>query len=248
MNQITILNEANQPVGPFTRAEVAAKLQAGEVRLTSLAFIDGLSQWTPLRDVLARLDAAAAPPPVAPPPFAAAQVASGYVPGYAPAGAATPPPAPGYSYAATMQPPVHLVYAGFWLRLAAILVDGLIFLPLTIISYLLQTPAHGTDDAVTKLGLGIFMMLFGLFDIVARWLYFSLMESGPWQATLGKKLLGIRVTGMDGLRIGFGRATGRYFGKIVSTFILLVGWLMAGFTERKQALHDMMAGTLVVRG
>jgi uncharacterized RDD family membrane protein YckC len=59
--------------------------------------------------------------------------------------------------------------------------------------------------------------------------------------------LGIRVTDLDGGRISFGRATGRYFGKILSGLILGIGFLMAAFTERKQALHDLLAGTLVVR-
>jgi uncharacterized RDD family membrane protein YckC len=73
------------------------------------------------------------------------------------------------------------------------------------------------------------------------------MESGSMQGTLGKKLLGIKVTDMEGGRIGFGRATGRYFGKILSGMIFMVGFLMAAFTEKKQALHDMLAGTLVVK-
>ncbi len=72
------------------------------------------------------------------------------------------------------------------------------------------------------------------------------MESSSKQATLGKMALGIIVTDVNGERIGFGRATGRFFGKIVSGMIFYIGYIMAGFTDRKQALHDMMAGTLVV--
>ena len=68
------------------------------------------------------------------------------------------------------------------------------------------------------------------------------------QATLGKKAMGLIVTNEHGARIGFGRATGRYFGKILSALILLVGYIMAAFTERKQALHDMIASTLVLKG
>ena len=64
---------------------------------------------------------------------------------------------------------------------------------------------------------------------------------------MGKKALGIIVTDISGQRISFGRATGRYFAKQLSTIILLIGYIMAAFTEKKQALHDMMAGTLVIK-
>lgn len=82
---------------------------------------------------------------------------------------------------------------------------------------------------------------------VAQWLYHALMESSAKQATLGRMALGIRVTDLNGNRIGFGRATGRYFAKILSALILGIGFLMAAFTAKKQALHDIPAGTLVVR-
>ena len=72
------------------------------------------------------------------------------------------------------------------------------------------------------------------------------MESSSKQATLGKLALGIVVTDLSGNRISFGRATGRYFGKIVSGMIMCIGYIMAGFTERKQALHDIMASCLVI--
>lgn len=82
--------------------------------------------------------------------------------------------------------------------------------------------------------------------LIAGWLYYALMESSTNQGTLGKMALGIKVTDLKGNRISFGKATGRYFGKIVSGMILYIGFIMAGFTEKKQALHDMMAGCLVV--
>ena len=84
-------------------------------------------------------------------------------------------------------------------------------------------------------------------NIVGQWLYFSLMESSSWQATLGKKALGLYVTDLEGNRITFARATGRYFAKLISSLTLLIGYIMAGFTEKKQALHDMIAGCLVMR-
>ena len=88
---------------------------------------------------------------------------------------------------------------------------------------------------------------FILISAVLKWLYYALLESSSWQATLGKKALGLEVTDLERRRIGFGRATGRTFAKIISAMILYIGFLMAGFTEKKQALHDMMAGCLVIR-
>jgi uncharacterized RDD family membrane protein YckC len=72
------------------------------------------------------------------------------------------------------------------------------------------------------------------------------MISSEWQATVGKRAMSIVVTGIDGGRISFGRATGRHFAKYVSAFIIGIGFIMAAFTAKKQALHDMMAETLVI--
>jgi len=82
---------------------------------------------------------------------------------------------------------------------------------------------------------------------LCAWIYFASLESSASQATLGKRMLGLKVADLSGGRISFGRATGRYFAKILSGVILLIGYIMAGFTEKKQALHDMLAGTLVLR-
>ena len=80
------------------------------------------------------------------------------------------------------------------------------------------------------------------------WGYYAGMESSTKQATLGKMILGIVVTGVDGQRITFMRATGRHFAKILSGLLLFIGYLMVLWTARKQGLHDIMAGTLVVQG
>jgi uncharacterized RDD family membrane protein YckC len=74
------------------------------------------------------------------------------------------------------------------------------------------------------------------------------MESSVHQGTLGKMALGLTVTDMQGRRVSFGRATGRYFAKMITGMIpLAIGYIMAGFTEKKQALHDMIASCLVLR-
>jgi len=87
-----------------------------------------------------------------------------------------------------------------------------------------------------------------LFYLVLGWLYFALMESSGRQATVGKAVLSLYATDLAGRPLGFGHATGRYFAKIISGLIPFgIGYIMAGFTEKKQALHDMIAGTLVLR-
>lgn len=131
--------------------------------------------------------------------------------------------------------PKPVIYAGFWARFFAYFIDGLIMIvPLLILRYLIS---GGLSDSSG---------VSGIVELVAAWLYYALQESGPKQATLGKRVMEIKVTSMRGGRISFGRATGRYFAKILSAIILLIGYIMAGFTKRKQALHDMIAETLVV--
>jgi len=84
--------------------------------------------------------------------------------------------------------------------------------------------------------------------IVGQWLDYAWMESSEKQATLGKLALGLVVTNTEGRRISFGRASGRFFAKMITGLIPLgIGYIMAGFTERKQALHHMIASCLVVK-
>ena len=131
-------------------------------------------------------------------------------------------------------------YAGFWRRFAAWILDGLL-LSLVTLPFTLQFDGGTAAEAARSSAAGTISTVVG-------WLYFALMESSAKQATVGKMALGIIVTDLDGRRIGFGRATGRYFAKILSALTLGIGFLMAGFTERKQALHDMVASCLVIRG
>jgi uncharacterized RDD family membrane protein YckC len=124
-------------------------------------------------------------------------------------------------------------YGGFWIRLLAWLIDMAIvygvLLPFAIFSVF---ALHGM----------------GLFGVCAGWLYFSLMESSSKQATLGKMICDLRVTDLNGQRVSFGRATGRYFAKWLSGLILGIGYIMIAFTQRNQGLHDLLAGTLVMKG
>jgi len=93
----------------------------------------------------------------------------------------------------------------------------------------------------------VILIIRGVFSALVSWIYEAALESSSYQATLGKMALGLKVTDLAGNRISFARATGRHFAKYVSGMIFFIGYIMAGFTERKQALHDMIAGTLVRR-
>lgn len=127
-------------------------------------------------------------------------------------------------------PEKPVVYATFWTRFAAFLIDSLI---LSVFSTLI-TIVFGSS------------LLILFIYCVASWLYSALLESGPGMATLGKKAVRIKVTDLNGQRITFGQATGRYFGRFISTIILFLGFFMMLWDNLHQCLHDKMAGTLVV--
>jgi len=145
-------------------------------------------------------------------------------------------------------------YAGFWRRLWAFLIDhAIVLLPLVGTLYgvgfvevlssddPIAAASHYLDEAA-KLSIG-----FKPFYLGVLWLYYSIFESSTRQATLGKRMLRIKVTTLAGGRIGFWRALGRQLGKVVSTAIIGIGFVIAAFTARKQALHDLFARCLVVR-
>ena len=140
-----------------------------------------------------------------------------------------------------------VIYAGFWLRWVASLIDGLIFaLPwfvLWMMIYGSLCSGSSCSDNVMTVALWIANFLM----IIPQWLYFAIMESSSSQATVGKIALGLIVTDINGKRISFGQASGRYFGKLLSGLFLYAGFIMAGMTAKKQALHDMMADCLVVK-
>jgi uncharacterized RDD family membrane protein YckC len=147
--------------------------------------------------------------------------------------------------------PVALPYAGFWLRFVALFLDALILYGIIIgIGFLIITPMIAlTAQSRGPIGPGVLVLplLLDAAMFVAAFLYFTLLESGKRQATWGKRAVGLIVTNEQGGRITYGQAVGRFFGKWVSAMIMYIGFMMAGWTVRKQALHDLMAGTLVMR-
>jgi uncharacterized RDD family membrane protein YckC len=156
----------------------------------------------------------------------------------------------------------NVTYAGFWLRLVAHLVDGfivgfamlLLLVPLfflmggvALLSGLPREVGEHPNPAQIGAFISFIFVLAGV-AILGQWLYFAYLESGEKQATWGKQMLGLYVTDLAGSRVTFARASGRFFAKIISGLIPLgLGYIMAGFTERKQALHDMIASCLVLR-
>ena len=115
------------------------------------------------------------------------------------------------------------------------------FMTVSGVNYRELTEA-GTLDAA----LGPVIAAFGMLLIVVPWLYFAGFESSRSQATPGKVLMGLRVTDMDGNKPTFARTTLRFFGKFISTLIIFIGFLMIGFTQKHQGLHDKIAGTVVL--
>lgn len=157
-----------------------------------------------------------------------------------------------------------VTYAGFWLRFAAYIIDmavlsvvGMVLAVPTVISIVtialglkdLNDPMEILKDGnLVRVGmlLGI-IILVSLISLVTSWLYYALMESSKMGGTLGKMAIGLKVTDLDGNRISFARATGRYFARIVTNLTMFIGYIMAGFTEKRQALHDILASCLVIK-
>lgn len=142
-------------------------------------------------------------------------------------------------------------HGGFWLRLVAAIIDIIITQVALIII-----------GVIVGIFIGIFMGAAGssiqeieevsgatsyAIGLIGQWLYFTIFEISGWQATPGKKVLGLKVTDMAGQQIGFGQANIRYWSKIISALILLIGFIMIAFTEKKQGLHDIFAKTLVIK-
>jgi len=185
---------------------------------------------------------AAAPAPGAPAAAASFQPVPASPAGYAPAPVGYPVAQAGVRY------------GGFWIRVVAAIIDTIIvsvvLAPFKAIFGLGGLALGGFDGHGFHSPRALLYLIFGggvlgLLKLGANWLYEALMESSSYQATLGKMIFGMKVTDLYGNRISFARATGRHFAKIISLVTLCIGFIMVGFTERKQGLHDMIAGTLV---
>ena len=145
-------------------------------------------------------------------------------------------------------------YAGFWKRAMAVIIDSLVItIARAIVAGVIILITIGflylfdVESPYTRRLVFIILSCLGFIgNIYGVWLYHALLESSPSQATLGKMALGIKVTGLDGERITFERATARHFGKLLSYASIFIGYLMAGFSSQKQALHDVITKCIVV--
>lgn len=161
----------------------------------------------------------------------------------------------------------QVTYAGFWKRFLAHIIDQIItgfvsfFLALPLLFFFGIFAALEFDefeefamanfvnydyDGAPIAILFIAIILFSIGAMIMQWLYCAVLESSRKQATVGKMILNIKVTDMDGNRITFARASGRFFAKIISGLIFNIGYIIAAFTEKKQALHDIIADCLIV--
>jgi len=233
------------PVGADVLRALAAD---GSLTATSLVWREGLSEWQPLSTLAAELGLA---PGSTPPPLPAGDgngdgAATGHATGHGPGAAPVPSGADA------------VVDAGFLRRLAAHLIDtvllagagyALLFLlllgsgiGLAGMVALFDPEALPPDDGLLAL---LLVGLYGL-PILMQGAYHILFTASAWQATPGKRAMGIKVVDAEGRRLGLGRSAGRWFAAALSYLTLYLGFLMAAFTRRKLALHDMLAGTRVV--
>lgn len=153
-------------------------------------------------------------------------------------------------------------YAGFWLRFVAWILDGLI---IGVIQWVIITPIlaaigfastfsfsdfQNLDETNAAALIGVIAGMFGIawfIGLATRILYHTFMESSKFQGSLGKMALSIQVTDLAGQRLDFGKALIRNLCKIISNLTMLIGYIIAGFTEKQQALHDIIASTLFVK-
>lgn len=221
--------------GPVSEAEIKTMIGTGKIAGADFVWHEGMTDWKPVSETPELMTPQPSTTATAP-----AEVADG-----SSSDAAWPyqPPAAELGQV-DLAPADFIGYAGFGQRLVALIIDslvtGVLGAVVGVILGVIAVAAETEDSALTE-------VVYNLIGVLIGWLYYVLMESSSKQATLGKMAMGIKVTDLNGNRIGFGRATGRYFAKIISSLILLIGYLMMLWSPRKQTLHDSISGCLVTR-
>ena len=142
-------------------------------------------------------------------------------------------------------------YGGFWWRVLAVMIDAIVLnIAEGVISAIFGFNSLSIFGGLSGLAAIPSMTTFGIaggLNFLLMALYHSVMVSSKYQGTLGKLAVGLVVTDMNGNRVRFLRARGRYFATFLSALIFCIGYLMVGWTKQKQGLHDMIAGTLVYK-
>ncbi|HKC45934.1 MAG TPA: RDD family protein [Burkholderiales bacterium] len=195
--------------GPYQEADILEAVELGSLRPTDLLWVDGMREGVAIADVLAHMGARG--PRTRPPGTKVVDDLAELVLGNA-------------------------EYAGFWVRLAAFLLDALILAAVVLVI--------GIGFLATRSSVGMEVVL--ALGLAASWFYFSFMESGPSGGTPGKRAFGLQVLSDRMARISFLRATVRWAARAISAAVLAIGYLMQPFTARKQALHDLVAHTVVL--
>lgn len=244
---------ASQQQGPVSVETLAGLFAGGQIGAQTLLWKEGLATWQPAHSLPEMAAYLAAP--------ATAAEAAGAAETLAPAGtdATTTWPASQVLPAAHTLPGSagagDVVYAGFWRRVAACVIDGIV---LGMLAYVILIPVMllagfstgvlvggvtpGEESSFTLLLLATYPFIYSL-----QAAYFGWMQSRPAQASIGKLACGIKVTGPNGERISFWRGFCRYFAYLFATFFTFgIGLVLAAFTDKKRALHDMLCKTLVV--
>jgi len=210
--------------GPMNAGAVADAITTRRLDASVLVWREGMSDWTPLDSV---------------PEFATL---------CAPVSPASPPIQPGpIGRGGGTQ---SAIYASFGARFGAHLLDCLL---VSIVGFLVIAAGGAVIEILSGISPnedaeGAVACVSFLLAMTADLVYRAGLESSKHQATVGKMVLKIRVTDLNGQRLSFTRATGRYFARLVSVLLFGMGFVIAAFTERRQALHDFAAGTLVLKG
>lgn len=146
-------------------------------------------------------------------------------------------------------------YAGFWLRLVAHIIDHFVLAfalgGITVFVGLAMGVSAAVfddmDNPANQILIITLSSILGIIFLTVTWVYSAFMESSQYQGTLGKIALSLKVTDLEGNPVSFAQATGRFFGKFLSSFIFNIGYLMIAFTGKKQGLHDILSNCLVLR-
>ncbi|MDR1075185.1 MAG: RDD family protein [Xanthomonadaceae bacterium] len=238
-----------QQHGPLPPSLIGDRFRAGEISMETLVWCDGMPEWRPLREFA---DEFALIPVTQPPLSAKPEQAGAAETPVADSGEYTPYAAPIAALSGDIAPVTggEIVYAGFWKRVAAYCVDSVVIWVIStvintiVMIVMIALMAGGTRTSETTVL--IFQMVMYLISTLLTAAYYASFHSSQGKATLGKMAVGIKVVRSDGSRISLARGVGRYFATILSSLIFCIGFIMAAFTQRKQALHDMICDTLVV--